>query len=229
MLSHHGAAHSPETTHRNPARTRPLEALLRLGNLYELDFDIDPHNVNVELEQFEANWQQYNPYKPENPRKGLSVTSLDGGLSGKPDLYSLQELYRREGTLYKESDFRTLTPVYDKVPSIRPLIDHFHPFLGRTHFLRFQPGGYFPPHRDGAAAEEPDTFRVLVPIFNVNRERFVFLYNNERITLEKGAVYFINTLVNHSIFSFGTSTIFVANVLLNHDTVARVKAKLAQK
>lgn len=207
----------------------PLDSLLRLGNVFELDFSLDAVTIEREIEPFADNWQQYNPYKPKNPRTGLSITSLDGGLSGKPDLYSLREYYQREGKLYRERDFSTPTPVYEACKSIQPLLNHFRPYLGRTHFLRFEAGGYFPPHRDGAGADETDTFRIFVPLHGVSRSNFAFLYNEERLVLEIGCTYFINTLVNHSLFAFAPVTVMVCNVVLNHETVKRLKSVLAQR
>lgn len=207
----------------------PLDSLLRLGNVFELDFNFDALKIQREIEQFSGNWQQYNPYKPQNPRTGLSITSLDGGLSGKPDLYSLREFYQKEGKLYRERDFSVPTPVYHACESIQPMLNLFRPYLGRTHFLRFEPGGYFPPHRDGAGADEADTFRIFVPLLGVSRNNFVFLYNEERLVLEIGCTYFINTLVNHSLFAFAPVTVMVCNVILNHETVKRLKSVLIQR
>lgn len=210
-------------------QSSPLDSILRLGNVFELDFSFDAITIEREIEQFAGEWKQYNPYKPKNPRTGLSLTSLDGGLSGKPDLYSLREYYLREGKQYRERDFSTPTPVYHACKSIQPMLELFRPYLGRTHFLRFEAGGYFPPHRDGSAADETDTFRIFVPLHGVSRNNFVFLYNEERLVLEIGCTYFINTLVNHSLFAFAPITVMVCNVVLNHETVKRLKSVLAQR
>lgn len=210
-------------------QTAPLDSLLRLGNVFELDFSFDAALVAKEISPFADQWKHYNPYKPKNPRTGLSITSLDGGLSGKPDLYSLREFHQREGTLYRERDFSVPTPVYHSCKSIQPLLDHFSPHLGRTHFLRFEAGGYFPPHRDGAGADEADTFRIFVPLLGVTRSNFAFLYNEERLVLEIGCTYFINTLVNHSLFAFAPLTVMVCNVVLNHESVKLVKSVLSQR
>lgn len=219
---------NPQMQGKSP-QSSPLDSILRLGNVFELDFNFDPTIIERELDPFADQWRQYNPYKPKNPRIGLSITSLDGGLSGKPDLYSLREFHQREGKLYRERDFSALTPVYQACKSIQPLLDHFRPHLGRTHFLRFDAGGYFPPHRDGAGADEADTFRIFVPLLGVSRSNFVFLYNEERLVLETGCTYFINTLVNHSLFAFAPLTVMVCNVVLNHESVRLLKSVLSQR
>jgi hypothetical protein len=208
-----------------------LDSILRLGNFFELNFsaELNPAKVYEDLKQFSQDWCQYNPYKPNIPRFGLSVTSLDGKLGGRPDLYSLQEFYRREGVFYRESDFRTLTPVYDKCPSIQPFIDYFSPYLGRTHFLRFDAGGYFPPHRDSALMDEPDCIRILIPISNVSTETYAFLYDGNRIRFEAGGVYFLNTMIAHSIFSFSNSVVFlICNLILTPESVKKFKMRLLE-
>ena len=46
--------------------------------------------VKEELKLFDNDWKKYNPNKLNN-RWGLSITSIDGGLSGIPDLTSLRD------------------------------------------------------------------------------------------------------------------------------------------
>ena len=60
--------------------------LTRFGDYYPLNLT---GNANI-IEELNNNfdWVKYNPRKNIN-REGLSITSLDGGLSGKPDLDSL--------------------------------------------------------------------------------------------------------------------------------------------
>lgn len=224
-----------ETRHRQPRFERGsgelLENILRLGNVFELDFPTTQvADLDAQLEFFSNDWKQYNPYKPQNPRQGLSVTSLDGGISGKPDLYSLREYYKREGQLYKERDFNTLTPVFHKCTAIQPLISHFYPHIGRTHFLKLNPGGYFPPHRDGAGPDNPDTFRIFVPLRGTHKANFVFIFNEDRITFDVGHAYFINTLVKHSLFAFSSpATMLICNVVINEESFRLLKSKMCEQ
>jgi hypothetical protein len=208
-----------------------LDSILRLGNCYELDFpEVQAKNIIADLQHFSDQWQQYNPYKPGIPRYGLSLTSLDGKMGGRPDLYSLQEFHRREGVLYRESDFRCLTSVYEGCPSIHPFVDYFSPFLGRSHFLRIDAGGFFPPHRDSALMAEPDCIRILVPISNVSLETHAFLYDGNRIRFEAGKVYFLNTMISHSIFSFSNSVVYlICNLILTPESVKRFKLRLLER
>jgi hypothetical protein len=231
MMHEEFARERPELLSTQTTTMPLLDSILRLGNCFELSFpELDTGRIYRDLQQFAEQWVQYNPYKPGNPRFGLSLTSLDGKLGGKPDLYSLQEYHRREGVLYRESDFRTLTEVYDKCPSIHSFVDYFSPHLGRSHFLRFEPGGYFPPHRDSALMKEPDCVRILIPIWNVSSETHAFLYDGNRIRFEAGRVYFLNTIVAHSLFSFSSSVIYlVCNLILTPESVTKFKMRLLER
>jgi hypothetical protein len=196
--------------------------LISGGNHYPLVLETDRYQVHRELERFTNDWKIYNPAKPNFRRFGLSLTSLDGGLSGEKDLTSLRELNRQLGTSYDEMAFRKLTPVYECCPSIRPLVDPFLPFLGRSHFLRFGVGGFFPYHRD-SFAPEADTFRIFVPLHLGSARDFIFLLGNERLNLEPGRAYFINTRKEHALFSLEENSVhLVLNVELNKECVEAV-------
>lgn len=67
-----------------------------IGDCCELNLE------SLQLQDFENDWKQYNPRKPI-ARWGLSLTSLDGGMTGNPDLDSLFEFNRLNGTKYGES------------------------------------------------------------------------------------------------------------------------------
>ncbi len=198
-----------------------LKSLLRIGEICPLDFRrLNFVHLYNELREFDSCWNQYNPYKPSIARMGLSVTSLDGGLSGRPDLYSLREFYRQEGALYKESDFKVPTLVYKKCSEAHPVLDHFRSYLGRSHFLRLGQGGFFPPHRDGAGGEDVDTFRVLVPLRGTRSDNFVFLFENQRVHLEPGQAYYINTLRKHALYAFNSpADLLILNVAIAHESL----------
>lgn len=200
--------------------------LLLLGPYYRLSPNLDEKRVAEELAPFDQDWKIYNPSKPEYKRSGLSITSLDGGLSGMPDLTSLLEYNREHGTTYREASFTTLTPVYEACKTLHEFMDPFLPFLCRTHFLRFEKGGFFPYHRDNSGPGE--VFRIFIPLHVHSTQDFVFLLGPQRIELEKGHPYFINTLMEHALFTFdGPSTHLVMNVRLCAESVDLVRSKLA--
>lgn len=191
-----------------------LQAIAGLGSVVELDFDVDPIKFDQDLAPFHDKWVQYNPRKAI-ARQGLSVTSLDGGLGGVPDLDSVMEYNRLHGTRYAEDSFTTPTPVFHHMSSLRGLLDKFGPDLGRSHLIRFGKGGFFPPHRD-AFGFGMTCFRIISLCRNCGRNQFVFLMNGERACLEAGKTYFVETRVDHSVFSFDDDcVILVLNVKLN--------------
>ena len=161
-------------------------------------------------------WVQYNPRKQIN-RYGLSVTSLDGGYSGIPDLDSLREYNRLNNTSFGESSFKTRTPIVDEL-GLGPFLDKWK-FLGRTHFLRLDQGGFFPPHRDNGIVIPPQTVRILVPIRWQNNNA-LWIQDGKPLHLEEGQTYFINTSKEHSVFSFmNGSILLVLNVMTTADTL----------
>ena len=60
-------------------------SLSGLGRYYALDITVNAYHVNDQLNAHDKDWKQYNPRKPEIARQGLSLTSLDGQVSGIPD------------------------------------------------------------------------------------------------------------------------------------------------
>lgn len=197
------------------------------GPIAELDFVFDIGRIERELAAFHENWTQYNPYKPRISRQGLSVTSLDGGLTGDPDLSSLAMYNRDRGTNFRETDFTRPTPAYEKVSGIRPILDFYSQYLARSHFIRLNMGGFFPPHRDDPRMDEHSTFRVLVPLSHCEKNEFVFLLEDERVWLEPGHAYFVDTAKVHSVFSFVDNSIqLVLNVRMCEDSLRRTLEKI---
>ena len=132
--------------------------LTRFGDYYPLRLK---NKTNSVIEQLENNyqWVKYNPRKNID-RWGLSITSLDGGLSGKPDLDSLYEYYKETGIIHREPDFNVKTAVYDFFKeSLGPLQE----YLGRTHVIKLNQGAYFPPHRDNKHSNI-ESFRLFLPL-----------------------------------------------------------------
>jgi len=164
----------------------------------------------------------YVPYNPRRgiPRFGLSITSLDGGVSGKPDLDSFYAV--DPSTMPTEMDINVPTPVYEH-PEIKKLCDHFQPFVGRSHFLKIPPGGYFPPHRDFKSTEL-DTFRIIVPMFNTDYPRFTFILEEKVLPWELGRAYFLNTAKAHHLFNCGDRDSYwiVLNIETTKESIMKV-------
>lgn len=173
-------------------------------------------------------WKQYNPRKMNN-RFGLSVTSLDGEYSGVPDLDSLLEYNKENGTNHSEHNFTKRTPIVDDIPELKTLLDMFSP-LGRCHFLRINSGGFFPPHRDNGSSIPSPTFRVIVPIANTSHHQWKWIHEDKLITLETGRAYCINTSKEHSVFSFvDDCIILVMNVPASAYNCLKISSNLLIK
>ena len=191
-----------------------MQSIASLGSFFELDASVRQAQFVEDIKKFGADWRPYNPRKNYS-RKGLSITSLDGGISGVPDLDSLREYNRENGTEYTEGDFVRPTPVFQALSSVRSLLDRFAPHLGRSHLIRFGSGGFFPPHRDEYGINA-SCFRILALCQRCERSDFVFMLGDRRLPLRAGGIYFIDTRLEHSVFSFVEDcTVMVLNVQLN--------------
>ena len=126
------------------------KSLLRLhsmGDWLEMKSKFSPKQLIKEIAPFKDQWKPYNLRNPNN-RWGLSVTSLDGKLSGIPDLDSLLQYNNINNTNITNHDINTYTDVYNSSPELQKIIEPWKPWLGRCHFLRLDTGGYFPEHYD---------------------------------------------------------------------------------
>ena len=55
---------------------------------------------------------------------------------------------KQHNTSITEANINVKTPVARDLSVIQPLLNIFDT-LGRSHFIRLNKGGFFPPHRDG--------------------------------------------------------------------------------
>lgn len=201
--------------------------IVNWGDVVELDFPIWNFGEATNILNKHPGWKVYQPHKPGYNRFGLSVTSLDGGFSGLPDLASLREYNSINNTSYNESDFKARTNVEAFIPELKPLLDFFEPNLGRCHFLRLDKGGFFPPHRDNGAIVAVPSFRILVPINNFGTNDMKWIQNEQILNLKLGHVYFINTSKIHSLFSFVDNCLMlVLNVMWDEQILNKMVKKL---
>lgn len=212
----------------NIRRLQLYSQLFLYGDIVPLRFKIDIRNVENELRAFENNWVPYNIERGDRGRIGLSVTSLDGRMTGYPDLQSLYQYSQETGKKISENDFNQLTEVYQKVPSIKELLDYFKDYLGRSRFVRFSAGGHFPPHRDHSLHfQMPDYFRLFVPLTHTGEDRLFFIYDNKIVPYEPGRVYLFNALKTHTVFSVAENALTLAiSLRLNQSAIAKTHGAL---
>ena len=180
--------------------------LSSLGSYYPLHikYCLNVDQVDQKIYSYKEHFQSYNPRKKGYNRYGLSLTSKDGGFSGIPDLDSLYEYNQLHGTQYEEMDFKKWTPLFKNSESLKETMQPFHNYIGRSHVLRLNKAGFFPPHKDLS-----DTaFRLFISLCK-EEEDYVFLLEDKKIFFQPGRLYFINTLLTHSLFSFRDKSLFV--------------------
>jgi hypothetical protein len=191
-------------------------ALFALGDIIELDFNIDYKKCREELIQWDHSWQQYNPSYTNNPRFGLAYTSLDGEVFDPVGLDSIRNYNQKHDTKYTEEDFDKHTAVSDSVTSLQQVKDFFGKNIRRSHFLKLDRSGHFPKHRDSLTFLN---FRVIVPI-SFDSSNHYFLLDEKPVQFENGRVYIVNTIKNHCLFSCNDSMIlFVLNISLDQEVL----------
>jgi hypothetical protein len=202
--------------------TTLTELFTCFGDVIELDFDQwDLVKTKAILDQHQG-WKQYNPRKSNN-RQGLSVTSLDGGFSGVPDLDSLLEYNKENNTNLNELDFKSRTSIVNHINHLNPMLDEFPRDLGRCHFIRLNAGGFFPPHRDNGLAVPSTSFRIIVPLTNTGKHHWKWIQQDRILPMESGRTYCINTTKEHSVFSFvDNCCMLVLNVLATPASISTV-------
>jgi len=191
-----------------------------LGTVAELKLKVDDPIGFVKDTEQKYEYVKYNPRSSIN-RYGLSITSLDGGLSGIPDLDSVFEYNIENETGYSELDFNIPTPVYyDK--RLSQIISLFKDYITRSHILRIDPGGYFPSHRDSFLTGK--AFRIIVPLKNVKPPQFYFILDNDIKTWNLGSAYFVDTMKAHTLFnaSFMPSYWIVFNMVTSDASILTV-------
>lgn len=199
------------------------------GDVIELDFPTWNLDQVQEILDNHPGWKQYNPRKAIN-RQGLSVTSLDGDYSGIPDLDSLIEFNKENGTNYSEADFKIRTSIVEQIPNLKGLLDLLSPDLGRCHFLKLNAGGFFPPHRDNGSVIPSKSFRIIVPLINTEKNYWYWIYDGKILNLTPGKTYCINTTKEHSLFSFvDNCCMLVLNVTASYKNLNSITTHLGIK
>lgn len=195
------------------------------GSVYATTHKMQDTRKFVKWTEENFDYVRYNPRKNIN-RYGLSITSLDGGLSGIPDLDSLLEYNRENKTTHTEKDFKTPTPVY-YYEFLEKILQPIKNYIFRSHVLKINPAGYFPPHRDFYGMNI-DSFRIIIPLMNCNPPNFTFLLEDKILNWEEGILYFLDTARMHYLFNTNSEPAYmiVLNLDLNKETVDFVTKNL---
>lgn len=179
-----------------------------MGDWLEMQ-SFDHRAVINEIEPFKDVWRPYNVKKPNN-RWGLSITSLDGGLSGIPDLDSLYEYNKRNNTNINNQDINKYTEVYNNSSTLQSIIRPWKPWLGRCHFLKLNAGGYFPEHYDINKLDYSyDDIRLIAFVNNNHKYTMKFLYEDKLMEVKEGSLYWFNASKRHSVFSMTDDCVMI--------------------
>lgn len=196
---------------------KAMMRLLSMSDWQELNLNFNPKKLLQELDLFKSDWKRYNSHKPNNNRWGLSVTSLDGGLSGIPDLNSLHNYNELHGTTLSDLDITTPTAVWDDCEEVKRILDPIKPWVLRTHFLRMDQGSFFPDHVDMQRMNfDYHTIR-LTAFVNVNEYHFKWIYDDRLIKCNNGSIWFFNSHKKHSVFSTHDGMMIMV-IVLKFDT-----------
>ena len=168
-----------------------------MSDWQQLNIKFSPKLLMEEIEGYE--WKRYCPEKKDNNRWGLSVTSLDGKLTGIPDLNSLRDYYEETGQVVRNRDINTLTEVYHNSHELKKMLGGLEPWLIRTHFIRMDAGSYFPDHFDMAPMDLKNDQIRLTAFVNVNEYGFKWIYDDKIIKCNNGTVWYFNSHKRHSV------------------------------
>lgn len=193
------------------------KALLRLNTMsdwIELSPGFKKDKLLEELKPFENDWKRYNyNEKKLNNRWGLSVTSIDGGLHGVPDLTSLRDWELQTGKVVHNHDLNVPTPVWGECPTLIKLLEPWKPWLGRCHFLRMDRGSYFPEHFDINKEDYSYDEVRFVGFVKCNDYDFKWIYDDKVIKGNSGSLWYFNGNKRHSVFSFSDGIILLVMCL----------------
>ena len=153
-----------------------------------------------ELKPYDNDWKRYNPKKPNN-RWGLSVTSMDGGLSGIPDLTSLLDYELETGIVLKNEDLDEPTPVWTESTELKRLLEPWKKWVTRCHFLRMDRGSFFPDHNDVNKHDFSYDEIRLIGYVDCNEYNFKWIYDDKIIKRNPGSLWYFNGNKRHSVFS----------------------------
>jgi len=180
---------------------KALARLFTMGDWLQMKTHINTRKLMKEIEPYNDSWKPYNLRNPNN-RWGLSVTSLDGKLSGIPDLDSLLQYNNIHGTQIRNSDINKYTEVYNNSEELQKIIEPWKPWLGRCHFLKLNTGGYFPEHYDINKIEyDYDEIRFIAFINKCDKKDLKFIYEDTVRDVKDGQLFYFNANKRHSVFS----------------------------
>jgi hypothetical protein len=116
-----------------------------------------------------------------------------------------------------------VTDALHQVPAIGRMIDGFLPFVKRARLVKLGHGGFVSIEEGGR--ESGRSIRLISALTHCDIGQFCFLYDDQRVFLEKYRLYFLNTKKDHTPLSFGPSCVILEiDLRLEFDAVALVSS-----
>jgi hypothetical protein len=168
-----------------------VKTLLDLTERFPMRFDVG--RLRDELRSLEtAAWLEHYDKKISDGWTAIPLVSRDGSMDG-PDAQRVGRFgrYRR-------------TPVAERLPYFRAVLDAFRCPQGRVRLSRLAPGSVIRPHRDickEAASIAFEQVRLHLPV--VTNDRVTFLVGGERLRLLPGRLYYVDFTKLHSVRNDG--------------------------
>jgi hypothetical protein len=176
--------------------------------LSALDF-WEPLKQKVKEKEFNSQIEPYNnkwiPYLRKegimNDREGMLLSGLNGDTY--TDSLSMPEAIKRSGKYLYDKDFKYPTELYNNLTCLHPVLDMFGP-LGRTVLIKMNKGSFFVPHKDDPWLVR-DCFRIAA--FFGNTRNFEWEMCGQKVDIEPGRFYYIDTRKTHRTHSWQHSSI----------------------
>ena len=93
------------------------------------------------------------------------------------------------------------TPVLDKMPYVREILDSWACEKEAVRLLSLAPGSVIKPHRDPGCAYHEGQFRIHIPI--LTNPAVYFTIEDEQLQLKAGECWYMNFSATHSIINQG--------------------------
>jgi quercetin dioxygenase-like cupin family protein len=101
---------------------------------------------------------------------------------------------------HASSDYHN-TPVLDRMPYVKTILDSWHCEKEAVRLLSLAPGSAIKPHRDPGCGYHEGSFRIHIPI--VTNPEVYFTIEEEKLQLKAGECWYMNFSATHSIVNTG--------------------------
>lgn len=151
---------------------------------YQLPFNFDPSLLKNDLKYLESEqWaDHFVKIHYEKGWQGIALRSADG------DPFNLAS-----ASSYKDTEILSWCPYFNQV------LNSFKCPLSRVRLLKLKAGSIIKEHIDPGTGREQPELRIHIPI--ITSPDIQFYCNGQRIMMESGKVYFIDTSFTHSVYN----------------------------